>query len=77
MDDPWVWDVVADLRTYQRHGTLWAGGGLGDQPARWWMLLQAAGAADLACDKEEEADRERKRKADELAAKAKGRGWRR
>lgn len=70
VDDPWAWDVVADLRAYQRHGTLWRAGGIGDQPSRWWLLLQAAQAEDVACDREEEEERERRRKADEARAKA-------
>lgn len=73
VDDPWVWDVLADLRAYQRHGTLWAAGGIGDQPARWWHILQAALAADVACDREEEEERERTRKAEAARNKARRR----
>lgn len=70
VDAPWVWDVLADLRAYQRHGTLWTAGGIGDQPALWWQRVQVALAADLACDREEDEERERKRKAEAARSKA-------
>ena len=65
--------MLADLRAYQRHGTLWASGGIGDQPDLWWGRLQIALAADNACDREEEAERERTRKAEAARNKARRR----
>lgn len=34
-----VWPMIDIARAYQKHGTLWGAGGLGDQPLWWWNLV--------------------------------------